>query len=244
MAAILVIEDDPAIARLVRDTLTHAGHAVEVAVTGSEGLQRAFQLRPDVVISDVMLPRLDGWGILRAMRARKETARIPLIFLTQLDGKEDRLRGLELGAEDYLTKPFHPEELVLRVRNLLAHRAEAMGASRLLPVSDMAGRLEHFGLASLLSLLENERASGILRLVREGRVCEMALLDGKVVRAEVSPSDGILDIDAVAMTLAWPDGDFRFDADEILAEDRIGMGTTGLLMEAARRLDEAAHHEG
>lgn len=240
VAKILVIEDDRAVARLVTEALTRAGHSVEVAHTGSEGLQRALQLRPEVVVSDVVLPRLDGWSILRALRARKETARIPVVFLTELSDERARLRGLELGAEDYLTKPFHAEELTLRIRNLLARRADAEDRSRLLPASDMSGRLEHFGLASILTLLESERATGHLRLTRDKRLCQATLVDGRLVAAEILPQGGPRDIDAIATVLSWPEGAFVFDSDEVLADDRIGMSTTALLMEAARRLDEAS----
>jgi len=243
MATLLIIEDDLAIATLLVDALAAAGHVVEACHTGPEGLQRALQLLPDVVVSDVMLPRLDGWTILRALRARRETADIPVIFLTQLDGKEDRVRGLELGADDYLTKPFHPEELVLRVRNLLARRAERGPSSDPNASNDMEGRLDHFGLAAVLTMLENERASGLLRLSTEKRICEISMLDGRAIRAELSPSDGVVDVDAISLALEWDSGSFRFIADEIIADDRIGMGTTALLMEAARRLDEAAERD-
>ncbi|MDF1563994.1 MAG: response regulator [Deltaproteobacteria bacterium] len=118
MASILIIDDDVAVARLLGEALAKAGHAVKIATGGSAGLQYALRTRPEVIVCDVVMPGLDGWGVLR-------------------------------------------------------------------------------------------------------------------------PDSEVQDIDAVAAALSWADGEFSFDSDEVLVEDRIGMGTTGLLMEAARRLDEA-----
>ena len=126
---ILVIEDDVDIAELVAFNLERQGWKTVLVHHGGEGWEQIQQLHPDLVILDVMLPGMDGIQIFRAMKENEMTRGIPVIFLTARGTLDDRLEGLSLGADDYVTKPFSPKELVLRVRNVLA-RVNA-GASQL-----------------------------------------------------------------------------------------------------------------
>jgi two-component system response regulator MprA len=113
---ILVVEDDARLAATLERVLMAEGHEVARAGDGMEALRRAKERPPDLVILDVMLPGLDGIGVCRRLRA---TARFPILMLTALDGTEDRVRGLDSGADDYLVKPFAYQELLARVRALL-----------------------------------------------------------------------------------------------------------------------------
>lgn len=121
---ILVVEDDPDIAQLVGRYLEKAGFVVDVQSSGSEAMVAMAQRVPDLLILDLMLPHMDGLEICRAVRASEKTASIPVIMLTAKAEESDRIVGLEIGADDYLSKPFSPNELVARVRALLrrAHR--------------------------------------------------------------------------------------------------------------------------
>jgi two-component system, OmpR family, alkaline phosphatase synthesis response regulator PhoP len=135
MRTILVVEDEPRIAALVRDYLEHAGFAVLIAGDGRGGLTLARARRPDAVVLDLGLPGIDGLDVVRALR--RESA-IPIVVLTARGDETDRVAGLELGADDYVVKPFSPKELVARIRAVL-RRAE--NASR--PVEHIvAGDLE------------------------------------------------------------------------------------------------------
>jgi DNA-binding response OmpR family regulator len=118
MARILVVEDDPAIAELVRLYLRREGHAVELVSNGAVALRRLETSADevDLVVLDLMLPGLDGRGVCRRLRA---IADVPVIMLTALDDDRDKIEGFALGADDYLTKPFNPNELVARVRAIL-----------------------------------------------------------------------------------------------------------------------------
>jgi DNA-binding response OmpR family regulator len=116
MQTILVVDDEPKITQLVRDYLERAGFAVRSARDGHEALMRARTDRPDLVILDLGLPGLDGFDVTR--RLRRDSA-VPIIMLTARDDEADTLVGLELGADDYVTKPFSPRELVARVRAVL-----------------------------------------------------------------------------------------------------------------------------
>jgi DNA-binding response OmpR family regulator len=119
MNRILVVEDDRDIADLIVHYLANAGHEAQVLTNGAEAMSTARRTPPDVLILDRMLPGLDGLEICRAMRSDPSTAAIPIIMLTARAEESDRIVGLELGADDYVTKPFSPKELVARVNALL-----------------------------------------------------------------------------------------------------------------------------
>jgi DNA-binding response OmpR family regulator len=120
MKTVLVVDDEPRIVQLARDYLEHAGFAVLAASDGRAALQIARSRHPDLVVLDLGLPGLDGLDVTRALRA---DGNLPIVMLTARDDELDKLLGLELGADDYLTKPFSPRELVARVRAVL-RRAE------------------------------------------------------------------------------------------------------------------------
>jgi DNA-binding response OmpR family regulator len=125
MATILVVDDEPKISRLVRDYLERSGFAVLTAIDGREALMRVRTERPDLVILDLGLPQLDGLDVTRQLRRDGD---LPIIMLTARDDETDKLIGLELGADDYVTKPFSPRELVARVRAVLRrHDRGAVG---------------------------------------------------------------------------------------------------------------------
>jgi len=117
--AILVIEDEPKTSDYLQRGLGESGFAVRLARNGRDGLFIAREEEIELVVLDVMLPRMDGWQVLEALRADAATEQIPVLFLTARDEVEDRVRGLELGADDYLVKPFAFVELVARIRTLL-----------------------------------------------------------------------------------------------------------------------------
>jgi DNA-binding response OmpR family regulator len=134
MQRVLVVDDEPKIVRLVRDFLEDAGFAVAGAATGAEALMRARTEAPDLVILDLGLPGLDGLDVTRALR---RDSRVPIIMLTARDDETDRIIGLELGADDYVTKPFSPRELVARVRAVLRRRTSASAEGDLLVVGEL-----------------------------------------------------------------------------------------------------------
>ena len=113
---ILVAEDEPAVRRLVGSNLKRAGFSVEEAVDGAELMERVFALRPALLLLDVMLPGASGFEICRTLKSDPRSREMPIILLTAKAQERDRVHGLELGADDYVTKPFSPRELVLRVQ--------------------------------------------------------------------------------------------------------------------------------
>lgn len=113
---ILVVDDEPKIAEICQDYLKSAGYDVVIAATGTEGLSAARLEKPDLVVLDLMLPEMDGLDVCRTLRRESD---VPIIMLTARVEETDKLIGLELGADDYITKPFSPRELVARVRVVL-----------------------------------------------------------------------------------------------------------------------------
>ena len=119
MSRILIVEDDKDIADLIARSLQKAGHATEIAASGTAVLSKAKATAPDLILLDLMLPGMDGLLVCQALRGEPSTAAIPIIMLTARAEEAERIAGLELGADDYVTKPFSPRELTARVAALL-----------------------------------------------------------------------------------------------------------------------------
>jgi two-component system alkaline phosphatase synthesis response regulator PhoP len=134
MKTILVVDDEARIAQLARDYLEHAGFAVVVAGDGPTALTAVRQRRPDLVVLDLGLPGLDGLDVTRELRRGSS---IPIVMLTARDDELDKLLGLELGADDYLTKPFSPRELVARVRAVLRRAERPVEAAETIRAGDV-----------------------------------------------------------------------------------------------------------
>jgi two-component system alkaline phosphatase synthesis response regulator PhoP len=134
MTTVLVVDDEQQIARIVRDYLEHAGFAVIAAHDGEAALAMARARHPDLIVLDLALPKLDGLEVARAIR---RDSNVPLIMLTARVDESDRLLGLELGADDYITKPFSPRELVARVRAVLRRVDTRRVTGDLLRVADL-----------------------------------------------------------------------------------------------------------
>ena len=119
---VLIIEDDPATSRLVEYSLRHAGYQVVRAANGLEGIRMARSEAPDLVILDVMLPGLDGYEICHRLKGDAATARLPIMMFSAKAQEIDRNTGLKVGADEYLTKPAAPADIIARVQKLLAKR--------------------------------------------------------------------------------------------------------------------------
>jgi len=242
---ILIVDDEPAILRMVESLMERHGHEVDMARNGLEGLQKALAIRPDLIITDVLMPEMDGWAFVRDLRARKELCLVPVIFLTALNSAKDRILGFRLGADDYLQKPFHLEELEIRVTRVL-RRAARMAAEveqMTAPASPqnaigLNGKISQIGVSSVLTILEMERKSGVLVLKgrKTGRVFMKA---GRALDAFFDGQPKPRGAAAVFEMLTWSDGLFEFSYLEVEMEDTIKTSTTHLLMEGARRIDEA-----
>ena len=119
MSVILCIDDDRDVRNLLEKILTDAGYTVTAAGDGRQGLAEALKMRPDLILLDVIMPAIDGFSVCTQLQADQETAYIPVIFLTSLDGEEDRAKAFAVGAADYLAKPVQKESLLAKVEEQL-----------------------------------------------------------------------------------------------------------------------------
>jgi two-component system phosphate regulon response regulator PhoB len=134
---VLIVDDEQDVTELLEFNLRSAGYDVVSAEDGPTALKKAREALPDLIVLDVMLPEMDGTEVCKQLRRDPSTARIPIIMLTAKAGEIDRVLGLELGADDYVTKPFSPRELVLRVRGLLRRGQPAEEPNELIQVGDL-----------------------------------------------------------------------------------------------------------
>jgi two-component system copper resistance phosphate regulon response regulator CusR len=189
---ILVVEDETKMADYLRKALTESGYSVEIALDGLDGQHLVQESEFDLIILDVMLPGLDGWQLLQVIRRKWQT---PVLFLTARDSVDDRVKGLELGADDYLVKPFSYAELLARVRTLLRR-----GPPR---------EVEHFLVADLsLNLLQRKVTRNGERLIltnkefallhllvsREGEVLSRSLIASQIWNMNFDSDTNVVDV--------------------------------------------------
>jgi uncharacterized protein (TIGR02266 family) len=229
---LLVVDDDPAVLKLAAAPFRARGDYVRTATDGMEALAYCLVDPPDLVVTDVNMPRMDGWQLLRMMRARPLLDDVPVVFLTTLSSDEDRLRGYELGVDDYVPKPFRTRELRARVDRL----AERRRVFRRPPPNTLRGDLELVPLASVLTFLELERKTGVL--VVDGAVpAQIKVRLGAPIGVEADEPVA----DPVALLFKMLDGghgSFEFFPGTVEGEDAIGRSVTALVLEHARLRDE------
>jgi uncharacterized protein (TIGR02266 family) len=233
---VILAEDEALMAQMLLDMLAELPVEVVQARDGREALARAQEARPDLVLLDAMMPELDGFEVAAALRASPVTQDVPIIFLTSRGGLEDKVRGLELGADDYLVKPIRREELLARVRNVL-RRVEGRRAAAPPESSVMRGRLEIMRLASIVQVLETDRRTGTLHLRAHGRRGDMMFVDGQVAYAVEGGREGEA---AVFNLLGWEQGEFELEITSGAgpASAQVGRSNQALLAEGIRRLGE------
>jgi DNA-binding response OmpR family regulator len=187
---ILLIEDEAPIASVIKRGLEGARLSVDVAADGETGLRMALDGRYELIILDLMLPKRDGWSVCRALRERRVTT--PILMLTARDAVEDRVKGLETGADDYLPKPFDFNELLARVRALL--RRDKVNKSRVIRIADLeidttAGRVKRAGQEVQLTRREYTLLEALA--ANEGRVLTREVIQDRVWMDEESYSNTV-----------------------------------------------------
>ena len=204
---ILIVEDEQKTGDYLKQGLAEASFVVDLARDGPDGMHLALSEDYDLVVLDVMLPGLDGWGVLRAMRAAGKT--MPVLFLTARDQVEDRVRGLELGADDYLVKPFAFSELLARVRSLLrrgkAREAEVLKAADL-ELDLLRRRVTRAG--RRIELTAKEFALMELLLRRRGEVLPRSLIASQIWDMNFDSDTNVIEV-AVRRLRAKVDDDFE-----------------------------------
>jgi len=233
---LLVVDADQRSLRVLEVSLRKAGYSVAACTDVASALEMLDLSTPDLIISDTRLPGQDGFAFIEEIRKSPSWAGIPFMFLSSDVSVESKVRGLELGVEDYLTKPIYIREIITRVNLVISRRAradiETRGSSE---KAKFTGSLADMGLIDLLQTIDIGKKSGVLYLTSGRQRGAVYFRDGQLVDAELGDLKGER---AVYRALVWSDGAFEIDFRPVRRADVIRISTQGILMEGIRRMDE------
>jgi len=232
---ILVADGDPKNLQILRDSLEASGFEVIVAADGLQAWQKISSEVPDLILSEVNLPKLDGFQLLEKLKADPATSTIPLMFLTNRRELQDRVRSLRGGVKDYMIKPLHVKEVLARIRMIL-RRMERVKEEEVDSSHKLVGRLEEFSPVDLIESFGVERKTGVLTLNNENnRSGEIYFREGAVVNSSL----GNLKAEkAVYQMLPWKRGHFTMIFKDITVADEISVSNLGLLLQGFKRIEE------
>jgi len=234
--SLLLVDGDTRSLRVLEVSLRKAGFMVTAASSVQDALGKLELHAPDLIISETTFPDGDGFELRRRVRATPEWSEIPFIFLTAEAAIENKIRGLELGVDDYLTKPIYIKEIVTRINILLQKRQRVRFEERRDGRTRFAGRVQDMPVVDVIQTIEISRKSGVIQFVGErGRQAAIYFRDGRVIDAEAGALQGE---DAVYRLLTWSEGEFEVVFRTVRRREVITMSSQGLLMEGMRRLDE------
>jgi len=233
---LLLVDGDPKSLRVMEVSLKKAGFSVTTAVNGKDALDKCGISPPDLILSDTKMPEMDGFELCRTLKQDERFRGTPFIFLTGQKSVEYKVKGLELGVEDYLTKPIYIKEIVTRVKILLQKREKERLEKKDLRAS-FAGNLSDMGVVDLVQTLEMGKKSGALHIKNKKGVEAVAYFrDGRILDCELGGK--LSGESAFYRLLNWQEGEFAIEFRPIEREERIPVSTQGLLMEGMRRIDE------
>lgn len=228
-AKVLVVEDEP-LTREVLQAALERDYQIIFAYDGNKGYETAIKEQPDLIISDYMMPIMDGMQLLNKIRATEELKRIPFLFLTAKSRIEDKIEGLEQGASEYLSKPFSIRELQLRVSRLVEesqYRRSSAGA--------LQGQLAEVGLPDILHIINNNRKSGELVINSTQDTVHIYFNEGNIINAAYGKSNGLK---AFFRSLSLEQGSFTFETKQCSVKHLIKDRMENLLLEGYRQMDE------
>lgn len=236
-ARILVVDDDPLLVKLFSVAMRNAAFAVEVADDGLSGLEVALRSRPDLVVADLNMPRLDGWGLLRAIRVDHRLGETPVVFLSAHDDYRERLKALAAGAQDYIAKGVRLEGLVARIRTLLAARDTFLGA--VIARERVTGKIEEIGVQWTLRNAANAKASGTICFRDAFGVVWVALNEGELVWARAETGREQVDgAQALTAMVALRSGEMLFTPAEASSPRNLTGDAVALIEDAALKNNE------
>jgi CheY-like chemotaxis protein len=237
--SLLLVDGDTKSLRVLEVSLKKAGFNVTTAVNGRDAVEKVETSAPDLIISDTKMPEMDGFALCQKLKETPDWATIPFIFLTNQKDVEDKVRGLELGVEDYLTKPIYIKEIITRVKILLQKKQRQSlegDTGKRETKTKFAGALSDMAVVDLIQTIEISRKSGVIHFRNpEGRRAAIYFRGGKVIDAELGRLSGE---EAVYRLLVWTDGEFEVEFKNVRRKDVIELSSQGLLMEGMRRVDE------
>ncbi|MCB9597209.1 MAG: DUF4388 domain-containing protein, partial [Sandaracinaceae bacterium] len=234
--SLLLVDADPRSLRVLEVSLRKAGYSVATCGDAGEALEMVELSAPDLVLSDTRLPGMNGFELVEELRRQVEHDKVPFMFLSSDSSVESKVRGLELGVEDYLTKPIYIKEIITRI-NLTLQRQEREGLARRTSVSKtrFTGSLGDMGLVDLLQTIDISRKSGVLELSTGSQRGTITFREGQLLDAELG---ALVGEPAIYRLLLWNEGEFEIDFRPVRVEQRIRSSTQAILMEGMRRVDE------
>ncbi len=228
---VYVAEPSPPLRSRIAVALESAGFTVETFVDGAEAYKASVVRPPDVLIAATDMGVMDGLTLVRTLSVNPRLSSVPVVLTSDDPSDLTRLQAFRLGVRDYISKPFHEEELVIRVHRVVVNVPRGSAESAML-----RGDLAEISLATLLSLLDFERKSGILLVLTDREAARLFVAAGRVVKIEAHGPDSARD--RLMAVLDWTAGEFEFSGCEVVGTDEIDQATTQLLLEHARRSDE------
>jgi DNA-binding response OmpR family regulator len=232
---ILLVDADTSSARLLEVSLRGAGFNIATASSAEDALGKLEHGTPDLILTEARLPGVDGFSFVRTLRARPDLAETPVVFLTEQGALEDKLRGLELGVDDYLAKPIMVREVVTRVQLLLARKKQQRTLTEPQARTRFSGSLEDVAVVDVLQTVAISGKSGVASVKRGEREALLYFDRGQIIDAEVGDLRGE---EAVYRTITWTTGTFDVEFRPVDRERVIEVSHQGLLMEGLRRVDE------
>jgi DNA-binding response OmpR family regulator len=234
-AKILIVDDNPSVLKLLNISLNKAGFEVVEAENGEEAFEMANENLPDLIISDIMMPQMDGLELCWMIRENSKIPMVPFIFLTSFDDPETEVKGFRAGADKYLNKPIERKDLLEKVNELLDRKKKVNEvAQKELDNKGFAGDLSDLSIVELVQMLNLNKKSGILNISAEvdGKIY---LKDGQLHAALCQDLTGEK---AVYKLVEQIDGKFNFELNEVSLDRNVEASTMNVIMEACRIMDE------
>ncbi len=231
---ILIVDDDPVIKMSLEAGLQEAGYTTENVADGQKALEKIDEIKPDIILSDIIMPNLDGYELHNRLRQNPKTADIPFIFLSVKDEPSEQLKGLQLGADDYVTKPFKINDLVARIKRVLSNTTRARSFQS---QADFSGNFDQVDIADVLSIIELNCKNGelVLRSSQGKSIGTAFFRNGKLINALKEPLTGEeAFLDLVAEDKAYYD----FFGREITIIEQIKKSNMSVLLGAKILIDE------
>jgi DNA-binding response OmpR family regulator len=229
---ILIVDDNPSVLKLLNISLSKAGYEVVEAENGEEAFAAANKELPDLIISDIMMPQMDGLELCWMIRENSKVPVVPFIFLTSFDDPETEVKGFRAGADKYLNKPIERKDLLDRVGELLNRKSKLNDISN---KKGFAGDLKDLSIVELVQMLNLNKKSGALNISASGTEGKIYLKDGQLHAAECEDLKGE---DAIYKLVEQVNGKFNFEINDVSIERNINGSTMNVIMEACRIMDE------
>ena len=232
---LLVVDDSQLVLELIHDFFVWHGYDVDGAVSAEEALELLEQVVPDVIVTDVLMPGMDGWAFYEEVKDRPTLEEVPFVFLTNEIELPERIRGLSAGAEDYMSKPFRVEDLYSRVERLLLPEGERT-RSKLDDGAFLAGSAEHLAMPDLLQVLSLNGKDAVVLAQQGGEEGEIVFEAGNIAHAACGPVSGLK---ALYRMLGWFSASFRvLPREEDVEERTVQISMPRVLIDGLVSLDE------